>query len=177
MKSIIRNEKWAGILVLVMLLGTVAFAQGRGNGRGEGWRQGWRENRADSAWGPGRGTCMNIPDLTRDQQEKIEKSRLQYDKDALQLRNQRAEKKARLRTLQTAEKADNKAIDQVIDEIAAINAQLAKKRNLHRQEIRSLLTDEQKVWFDAGKGKKGKRGKGLRSGRPASGERGPYCPW
>ncbi|HRY31836.1 MAG TPA: hypothetical protein P5531_02595 [Bacteroidales bacterium] len=177
MNTIIRNEKWAGLLVLVMLVSTVAFSQGRGYGRGDGPRHGWREHRADSAFGPGSGYCMNIPDLTKDQQEKIGKSRLQYDKEALQLKNQRDELKARLRTLQTADKADNKAIDQVIDEIAAINARLAKKRNLHRQEIRSLLTDEQKLWFDTAKGKKGKRGKGPRSQGPAAGERGPWCPW
>jgi Spy/CpxP family protein refolding chaperone len=92
---------------------------------------------------------------------------MKFHKDAIQLRNVVAEKKAHLRTLSLVEKPDQTQIDKTIDEMMAIQAQIMKKRSLHQQEIRSLLTEEQRMAFDMKKEmrkekKKGKHVKKMR---------------
>jgi len=121
-------------LVILISLGA-AFAQ-NGPRYGEG-RQGF---------GPG---PFNLPGLTEDQKEQIETLRAENLKIMLPLRNTLQEKKARLMTLQSAEKADMKAINGLIDEISTIKTQMAKQRATHHQQIRSVLSDEQRVVFDS----------------------------
>ena len=65
------------------------------------------------------------------------------------LRNQLGEKKARLRTLSTADKVNMTEVNKIIDDIGAMQTQLMKLKEQHRQEIRKLLNDEQRVMFDA----------------------------
>ena len=65
------------------------------------------------------------------------------------LRNQLGEKKARLRTLTTADKVNMTEVNKVIDDIGAMQTQLMKLKEQRRQEIRKLLNDEQRVMFDA----------------------------
>ena len=71
-----------------------------------------------------------------------------------------------------------KAINANIDEITKLQNQMMKKAAEHRQQVRNLLTDEQKLWFDShvggGKGKmgaagRGRPGDGEGNGRPGSG--------
>lgn len=92
---------------------------------------------------------QDIPDLSQDQTQKIEDLHIAHLKEVNQLRNQVAEKKAHLRTLQSADKVDNTAINKTIDEITAIQNDLMKKNVNHRQAVRNILTDKQKVIFDA----------------------------
>jgi Spy/CpxP family protein refolding chaperone len=92
---------------------------------------------------------LNLPNLTDEQKEQIAKLRTENMKAMLDSRNQIQEKMARLHTLQTADKPDMNAINSVIDEIAELKATMAKTRAAHRQKIRSLLTDEQRVIFDS----------------------------
>lgn len=106
--------------------------------------------------GPGRGPqggpqggFDRIPDLTDAQKESIKKIRLAAQKDMLPLRNQINEKMAHLQTLNTAEKADMKAIDKTIDEVYALKADMAKTQAKSRQEVRKLLTEEQRLVFDS----------------------------
>jgi len=147
-------------LTALLFLGftIMAFAQ-PGPGRGEGRRwvnedQGFKHR------------SMDLPNLTDEQKEKISDLRTENMKVMLQKRNQVHEKMAKLRTLETAEKADMKAINGLIDEISEIKADMAKQQAAHRQQVRKLLTDEQRVIFDsrphrghhgAGKGHSGKR--------------------
>ncbi len=124
------------VTALVILIGLgAAFAQ-KGPRYGEG-HQGYGQ-------GP-----LNLPGLTDDQKEQIETLRAENLKTMLPLRNTLQEKKARLMTLQSAEKADMKAINGLIDEISAIKTQMAKQRAAHHQQVRSVLTDEQRVVFDS----------------------------
>jgi len=130
-------------LSLILIFGFVfmAFAQ-PGPGRGEGRR--WSDD------GPGfKAKCMNLPNLTDEQKEKMAELRTENMKVLLEKRNLVHEKMAKLQTLQTADKADMKAINALIDEIAEVKADMAKQRAAHRQQIRSLLTDEQRVIFDS----------------------------
>lgn len=132
-----------GLLVLmatalIMSISANTFAQGQ-KGMGQ---------KSDSSK-----ACFNIPNLTADQQTKIEGLRTKHIKEVTPLQNELAEKRAHLNTLESVEKPDMAAINKTIDEISAIDTKLMKLRASHRVEVASLLTDEQKVAFKAHQGK------------------------
>jgi Spy/CpxP family protein refolding chaperone len=83
------------------------------------------------------------------QREELKKIRTEQVKRRIQTRNLLKEKHAKLELLQTADKPDMKEINKVIDEIAAVQAQEMKAKAADRQKTRSLLTEEQRVYFDA----------------------------
>jgi len=87
--------------------------------------------------------------LSEQQREELKKIRTEQVKESTKTRNLLKEKRAKLETLQTADKPDMKEINKVIDEIAAIQAQEMKAQAANRQKIRSLLTEEQRAYFDA----------------------------
>ncbi len=108
----------------------------------------------------GMGYQCPVSDLNEAQQKKIDELRIAHQKNMLKFRNQMGEKSAQLQTLRTAEKADMNAINKTIDEIGALKTQMMKEREDHRQQVRSVLTDSQRVQFDMhrGYGKKGGQG-------------------
>jgi len=87
--------------------------------------------------------------LDEKQREELQKIRTEQMKENTRFRNQLKEKRAKLETLQTADKPDMKEINKVIDEIATVQAQEMKSQAANRQKIRALLTEEQRVRFDA----------------------------
>jgi len=89
-----------------------------------------------------------IPDMTEKQKEQIKELRIEHLKAMLPLKNQLMEKKARLNTLSTSENANMKEINNMIEEIGAIKTRMMKERAAHRQEVRTLLTAEQRLMFD-----------------------------
>ena len=90
-----------------------------------------------------------IPDLTEDQEEQMQTLRTDHLKAILPMRNELAEMNARLQTLSTADNADMSQINGLIEEMGALKMQMMKAGVAHRQEIRKLLTDEQRVVFDS----------------------------
>lgn len=92
---------------------------------------------------------MMIPDLTDAQKDAMETLRLDHMKAVQPLHNEIAEKQARLRTLQTADKVNMVEVNRVIEDVGALHTRIMKLKAAHHQEIRSLLTDEQRVFFDA----------------------------
>ncbi len=102
------------------------------------------------------GSLYGIPNLTDDQKKKLQELRTPHAKEVLPLENQLGEKKAHLRTLQTADKADLVAINSTIDEMAQLQSQLMKKRAAHTQAIRKILTDDQRIAFDMRGGEHGR---------------------
>lgn len=90
-----------------------------------------------------------IPDLTDEQKEQIKDLRVELMEEMLTLKNKMGEKAARLRTLQTAAKANMSEINKAIEEIGKLRTEIMKLKAACHQEIRSLLTDEQRVFFDA----------------------------
>ncbi len=92
-------------------------------------------------------SCQNQLNLTEEQQEKIQKMKLQHQKEMLALQTELKTKKLDLRALKT-EKADSATINAKIDEIAEAQAAIQKKAFAHHMEIRNILTDEQKEIFD-----------------------------
>lgn len=158
---------------LIAFISFDAAAQypGRGNARGNGQGYGQTEgaNVQGSGMGYGRGDCTAfIPGLTEDQEAKITKLRNDHFRKADLKRAEIGEKQARLNTLRLAENQDAKAIDKNIDEIATLRAGLMKEREAHRREVKALLTDDQKVWFDSNTG----QGRGAGFGAGNSGMRG-----
>ena len=93
-------------------------------------------------------SCCGIKGLSDEQKQKIEKLKTSHQKEMLQLKNQVCEKKSHLKTLETADNADLSAINKTIDEILVVKAQMMKKCAAHKQDIRKILTDDQRVKFD-----------------------------
>jgi len=91
---------------------------------------------------------MNIPDLTDTQKEQIKEMRTEHMKEVMPLKNELKEKEARLQTVSTGDNADLNNIYSVIDEISIIKTDLAKKRAAFKFEVRKVLTEDQRVYFD-----------------------------
>jgi len=150
------------VAAILMSFSYQVNAQKYGKGQGQGWNQ---QNK--------QGMQCNIPNLTEDQQKKLEKMRTSNMKEMLQSRNAMAESRARLNTLRTADKADMNAINKVIDEMGANRTKMMKKKEAHRQEVRQILTDEQRVYFDSRKrGSHKGNGHGNKMGMNGKGKRG-----
>lgn len=92
---------------------------------------------------------LRIPDLTDEQREQIRDIHLRAQEEGLELRNQLNEQQARLRTLTTGSGIDMDESNGVIEQIGSLRTELMKHRLATRMEVRDLLTDEQKVFFDA----------------------------
>jgi Spy/CpxP family protein refolding chaperone len=90
----------------------------------------------------------NIPNLSDEQKGKIKDFRLSFLKEVQPLRNHLNELKAKQKTLATADKPDLKSINANIDEITSTQNQIMKLRASFRQQVRALLTDEQRIYFD-----------------------------
>lgn len=142
-------------LALFAFVATDAMAQRAGRGYGN------RQDRCDGS-GPGMGygrgdmDCTTIiPSLTEDQQKNIDQLRTAHLKKAQLLRAKLQEEQARLNTLRI-EDSDEKAINGSIDKITAMRGELMKERESHRRQVRNLLTEDQKVRFDAKRGNRGR---------------------
>jgi Spy/CpxP family protein refolding chaperone len=111
--------------------------------------------------GPGNG--LNLTDA---QKEAFKQSMLATQKQIQPIRNELGEANARQKTLTTAEKPDLNAINKNIEKIGALKVEMAKIQAKHRLEMRAQLTDEQRLKFDAHKGKmmQGKGQRGMKHG-------------
>ncbi|MDX9695901.1 MAG: Spy/CpxP family protein refolding chaperone [Bacteroidales bacterium] len=121
-------------LALLMFISSDMFAQ-RGN----------RNNNFDREPGT---YCSNIPDLTPEQETKIEALRVDHLKKRTDYRNQMNELRAKKQTLMTTDKSDLNAINGIIDQMTGLQNKMMKEKAKHNQDIRSLLTDSQKIYFD-----------------------------
>lgn len=127
------------MLFIAMLLSvnTNVFAQRgyrNGSGSGNGIGQGY--------------FCNNIPNLTTDQQTKIDQLRTAHWKKVQGNHNQLAEKRARLQTLRTADNVDMNAVNNTVDEISVIQTGMHKNKEQHFQNVRNILTADQRVYFN-----------------------------
>ena len=90
-----------------------------------------------------------IPDLTDEQKEKMEEIQTETQKITTPLRSKLNTLSAELDELLIAENPNRNAIDSKIEEMAEARTELHKKRIDTRLRIRELLTEEQRVRFDA----------------------------
>ena len=141
------------LLVLSLMLALAVSAQplqkGQKNYHGERKAQKEFKNQ------PIEGQLKGLLNLTDEQQSALKKLQVTHQKEMLPLRNELGEKKAKMRTLQTAENADLKAINALIDEISLIKTKMAKAKAAKHQAIRKLLTEEQRLQFDLHYSQKG----------------------
>lgn len=116
--------------------------------------------------------------FTEEQQEAMKKLRLELAKEIKPLKNELNELNARQNTLTTADDANLKDINKNIDKMSDIKTDIQKIMAKQHQQVRSMLTEEQLIKFDAMKSKMGNRkgnfqGKRMERGeRPESGRRG-----
>jgi Spy/CpxP family protein refolding chaperone len=141
MKSVVNqiSLRWVLLIVLFVNAGSL-LAQ-----RNDSTRNHFRHARLTRDHG--------ILGLTKDQRDKMDALQTPLSKEMLPLMNQLGEKRAHLRTLQTADKADLTAINATIDEIGQLQSQMMKKRAANTQAIRKLLTDDQRIAFDMKSGR------------------------
>jgi Spy/CpxP family protein refolding chaperone len=89
-----------------------------------------------------------IPDLTDKQQEKMKDLQVEHMKMVQPIMNEIGELKAKLHTLETVKAPNMVEINKLIDDIGQQHTKIMKLKAAHMQEIRKLLTDEQRVFFD-----------------------------
>lgn len=92
--------------------------------------------------------CL-VENLTPEQEAKIQQLRTAQVEKRLKHRSQMDELRARQRTLMLEKNPDMNAVNAVVDQMTALRGEMMKESIRHRQAIRSLLTDEQRVKFDA----------------------------
>lgn len=149
-KSSILKTAVAGMLTLFMLFMFNANAQDQqrpGKGKGDGTHASCQHQPGQDLKGPF-GNYAQIPGITEKQIADIKAIRIALLKEINGITDQINEKEARLRTLTRAEKYDKAAVEKTIDEISALQASKRKQVESARQQIRSMLTAEQQLWFD-----------------------------
>lgn len=140
------------LIAALMMAGASEMMAQPGAGKG---------NCTSESQGLRQGDC-NIPGITDEQKNKILQLRLSHQKEMLALRNKLNELQAHEQTLATMDNPDMNAINTNIDEMTRVQNKIMKARAAHRNQVRNLLNDEQKVWFDSNRGKERgpKKGKG-----------------
>lgn len=110
---------------------------------------------------------QSVLDLTEEQQAKISKMRLEMQKEMTPLRSKVQTLRSEYKLMIIDEKISEADLKSKLDEISGLRKDMALKRAKHQRQVRSILTDEQKVKFDqrilsgrkhAMKGKKGFKG-------------------
>lgn len=96
-----------------------------------------------------------IPNISEEQKEQIKELKTDHMKEVLPLRNQVDEKEAHLKTLSTADKVDMAKINKTIEEIGNLKITIAKNRAAHKQKIRNVLNEDQRIVFDSMSMKRG----------------------
>lgn len=114
-------------------------------------------------------------DLSDTQKEEMKALHVKFTKENMPIKDEISILEAKLNKASKGDGVNVKEVNKLIDEISVLKADMMKKHFANKQEIRNLLTDEQKVMFDAQAGKmhKGKQGHGQRgNGKPGNGQHG-----
>jgi len=90
-----------------------------------------------------------FPNITDAQKKQIAELRTKHLEAIIPIKNQLNEKKAHLQTLLTSATVDNKEVDKVVNDISALETSKLKEAINHDQQIRAILTPEQRVAFDS----------------------------
>jgi Spy/CpxP family protein refolding chaperone len=106
-------------------------------------------------------------DLTDAQKEVFKQSMLAMQKQLQPIRNQLGEARAHQKTLTMADKPDMAAINKNIERMSGLKTEMAKIQTKYHLEMRTQLTDEQRLKFDRfehgkrdGKGPEGMKHRG-----------------
>lgn len=91
---------------------------------------------------------INMLDLSDEQLEEIQAIHLNGQKEMLTLRTTLQQKRAELRTLTIGDNYDKGKVAQLAEEIGDLHTQMLTKRTTHQQQIKEILTEEQRIKFD-----------------------------
>ena len=111
-----------------------------------------------------RAYCQIIPDLTEEQEEKINDLQSEQIKERTQHRTEMEELRAKKRSLMLQESPDSEELEEVIDQKSELRSGQIKSNIAHRQDIRELLTEEQREYFDNRTRVRRERHPGMRQG-------------
>lgn len=138
--------------------------------RANGDCQGQMMNRGDKQ-GQNQQRMMTQLNLTDEQRAKVEEIHLNGQKGMIPLRNNIQEKNAQLRTLRMSDDYDEAAVNALIDEIGELRTAMMAMRTGHQQQVRELLTEEQRIKFDSMQQMRGPKQQGQRMNK--NNKRGP----
>lgn len=116
-----------------------------------------------------------ISGLTDDQKSKIDALKVGHQKQMMEYRAEKDKLEAELKLLEIADKADMNKINLKIDEITSVQGKIMKEFSKHRQDVRLILTPEQRVEFDNHKGH-GCCKQGMMENGKEGGQHGQGCP-
>lgn len=150
------NKITTSILAIVLLVGMSLSASAQRGQRGQGYGyqnsgQSFNQNRQFA------GNCAYMQ-LSEDQLAQVTKLQLTLTENNLSLHNELGVMHAQMQALRTGDKQNLKDISNLIDDMSATQAQIRKNIAKHQLAVRALLTDDQKVMFDARQGNRGNRG-------------------
>ncbi|MEI8202306.1 MAG: periplasmic heavy metal sensor [Bacteroidota bacterium] len=91
---------------------------------------------------------LNIPGLTPEQHEKLKAADMNHLEAVIPLRTQIVEKQSQLVILLTSKTFDNNQANTLADDIGKLRAEILKQDILHDQNMRLILTREQRIHFD-----------------------------
>ncbi|MDP6126262.1 MAG: Spy/CpxP family protein refolding chaperone [Candidatus Latescibacteria bacterium] len=164
-----RTTRTVALAALVVLAGSLAHAQ-RGPGRG-GRHQGMKPG-GDGP--PRRERMMADLNLTNEQYSQMRAIKLAQRKSSIEQRSQAELKAVELHELLVTGDPDMGRVESKLREIADVRVGMRMAQIRAHQQIRSLLTDEQKAKFDRFKphmGMGGPENRGRRHERRGGGER------
>ena len=141
-------------VTLLMATGADALAQ---RGRGIA-RQGTLNRSSEMGW-----VCPAIPGLTEEQREEMATLRTAHLKEMQKFRDQIDINRIRYRSMMREDNANMADINGNIEERSEIRTNMEKAHAAHLQEVRALLTEEQRVWFNSARGA---AVRGMRQGVP-----------
>lgn len=113
---------------------------------------------------------MEVLDLTEAQSQAIQQLRLAQLESSMKHRNEMASLHLKKRALMLEKDPAMGDVNQVIDQMSELRSAQMKQAVAHRQGIRDLLTDEQRILFDSRHRKSpalGGQGRGQGSRGPA----------
>lgn len=150
------NKITTSILAIVLLVGMSLSASAQRGQRDQGYgnrntNQSVNQNRQFA------GNCAYMQ-LSEDQLAQVTKLQLALTEKNLPLLNDLNVMRAEMQALRTGDKQNLKDISNLIDDMSATQAQIRKNAAKHQLAVRALLTDDQKVMFDARQGNRGNRG-------------------
>ncbi len=149
-KSVITKGISAGLLVLVLIVGS-----------SWGYISNKQKNTRMCEPGPMQREFLK---LDESQNKQVENYRLQMIKQTTPVQNELKVLKAKLHAQSVGEKIDEKSIYKLMEDISALKLKIAKSQFQFQRNFRSVLTEDQKILFDADESHFADKGCGMRMG-------------
>jgi len=148
MKNILKISILSALLIGLTVDVSAQQQNRKMQNRANGDCQGQMMNRGDKQ-GQNQQRMMTQLNLTDEQRAKVEEIHLNGQKGMIPLRNNIQEKNAQLRTLRMSDDYDEAAVNALIEEIGELRTAMMAMRTGHQQQIREILTEEQRIKFDS----------------------------